>query len=376
MNSAISPHDRRRFLAILLEHEVEVEPDSIERHLRFAAELNVATAYCDRLPTSARRRVSPELLGRIEEISLEAAARNTLLLAEAAQIGKKLDEHNIMHVFIKGVALLATAYDRISSRSMSDLDLWVRPSDIDRVRRLLLDEGFNDTEGDHQTPDGGSLRDFRRPSDHEDVPLVSPDGTVLDVHRFIPDVEPIGPFDLDEVFGRASQIAVPGGAVRVPSRADTMAHICVHVMQHHLGGRTLVTRHLLDVAALLAAGGENALAPLRRSPAAVSVALSLRLLAAARAARPSALDDLLVAIAAPDSSAAARIDWLQSTALLARRLASDVRHDPSRFWNRVVPARSWMARAYGVSEQSPLIPALYVWRVLSWPVPAWRREAR
>jgi hypothetical protein len=370
--------DRREFARLLVGVESQIAAPRVADTLALAADLNVATTFCARLSRDARRGVAPDLLDRIDDVAQSSAARNTLLMAEGACISAMFDAGGIDHVFIKGAALLAGVYESLAARAMNDLDVWVRPEQLARAREILLAAGFDDSAADHPTPDGGTLRDFRSEDDHEALPLVSADGTVVDLHRHFPDVAPSGPFDFEQVLSRSVRVAVPGGAIRVAGRGDTLAHVCAHVFVHHLGGRTLVTRHLADVAALIghASVTPRQMAEYARGPAGAAVSLSIRLVRAIVAAVPTPFDDALIAFAVPTPTASRRMEHLQDSALLVRRLVRDLRDNPQRFVQRVFPDRRWMARAYGVEADSLVLPALYAWRVVSWPFPALRRDPK
>lgn len=370
--------ERRELARLLVGVDANIPADGVEATLALAAELNVATTFCARLPRPSRQGISPELLDRIDEVAQSSAARNTLLMAEAARISAMFEVGGVEHVFIKGAALLAGVYESLAARAMNDLDVWVRPGELVRARQILLDAGFDDSAADHPTPDGGTLRDFRDDDDHEALPLVSVDGTVVDLHRHFPDVPATGPFDFDAVLARSVRVSVPGGVIRVAGRGDTLAHVCAHVFVHHLGGRTLVTRHLADVAALIGHGSVTAaqVAENTRGPAGGAISLSVRVVRAVVANEPTPFDDALVAFAVPTLAAARRLERVQDGALLARRLARDLRKNPDRFVRRLFPARQWMGRAYGVEPDSVVLPALYAWRIVSWPFPGLRRDPK
>lgn len=70
--------------------------------------------------------------------------RNVKLLDEARAVSCVLNENNIPHVFIKGIALLAcNIYDSPGSRMIGDIDLLVKRPDIPKAMAVLKDFGYS-----------------------------------------------------------------------------------------------------------------------------------------------------------------------------------------------------------------------------------------
>jgi hypothetical protein len=74
--------------------------------------------------------------------------RNKNLLDEAQAISRLLQKNNIPHVFIKGIALLASdIYDSMGSRMIGDIDLLIENANIPKAMALIKDFGYSKQEG-------------------------------------------------------------------------------------------------------------------------------------------------------------------------------------------------------------------------------------
>ena len=74
--------------------------------------------------------------------SLSAAAlRNIRMMRLAERVVGKLGESGVRVMVLKGAALNATVYDQPDERLMDDLDLMVRPEDLDATFAVLESMG-------------------------------------------------------------------------------------------------------------------------------------------------------------------------------------------------------------------------------------------
>ncbi len=67
----------------------------------------------------------------------ETLARNTLLLRELARILEAFDAAGIETIVLKGAALAQTVYEDIGLRPMNDIDLLVRPEDVEKAVAIM-----------------------------------------------------------------------------------------------------------------------------------------------------------------------------------------------------------------------------------------------
>jgi hypothetical protein len=73
--------------------------------------------------------------------------RNLVQQEELRWLGQRCEERGLEPVVLKGAALLGDIYEDPGSRSMADLDLWVKPSDWEPLVKILVDAGYREVEG-------------------------------------------------------------------------------------------------------------------------------------------------------------------------------------------------------------------------------------
>ncbi len=276
-----------------------------------------------------------------------ATARNALLLSEAAEAQAALSRAGVESVVLKGPGLLVAHYPHIGARHVGDVDLLVRESDAARAEAAVRSAGAREP-APVVRYDGGAREPGERGWKGE-VGLVTPRGITLELHDRIPGGAPDGA-DVEGVLARARTVAWQGRELRIPSAGDLAAGACLHVFDHHGGAAKLVSRHLADLAVVVGAGavGWDEVAA-RVPPGTRSFALE------------ASRDLLDIGPPGPLRSAGHALRMRAGT--WAEVFSGDGLFPASAF--RVLfPARAYMARRYGVSSESRLIPLLYLWRPL------------
>ena len=286
----------------------------------------------------AGARIGGGARGALEEAYQNGAARNALLLRDAAEIQLALRGAGAESVALKGAALVAAHYPALGARHVGDLDLLVRRDDLGRVREALARLGMRQAAANPVPPP--------RPTPTTCRPSLTRGGLSCEVHLLLPGE---GDGDVEGVFSRSREISWLGRALRIPSPADLAGIACAHALSHHLSDARFRARLVADLAVLAAARRSGRGAPAHHGPA---VDAALRLVAAARAGRPGAVLPLL----------------------LGRRLEGPVRRAAGlgvtfgraarrgRLGPILVPDRAALARRHGVSAEAPLLPLLYFYR--------------
>lgn len=72
----------------------------------------------------------------------ETAAFNQMLLTEMERVVQALNEANIPVIVLKGAVLATTIYPDPALRPMSDVDLLVKPEDLEQAKKLILSLGY------------------------------------------------------------------------------------------------------------------------------------------------------------------------------------------------------------------------------------------
>jgi Uncharacterised nucleotidyltransferase len=185
------------------------------------------------------------------------SVRNLHLARELIRLAATLERGGVEALALKGPALAMTAYGGLAMRQFTDLDLLVRKSEVERAAAILLEEGY--------VPRlGYGLADLGRPGAFE-IALARMGGlTEIDLHwRLVPPYFPLA-LDGEDLWRRAVQIEIEGGAVRTLAPTDHLLYLCAHGAKHGwqaLGG-------ICDLAELISA-------PARGSSGGLSGALSI-----------------------------------------------------------------------------------------------------
>ncbi len=87
-------------------------------------------------------KASPEANQLLQSDYRIAAAHNSLHQANLDDILEQLAKHRVAATFFKGAALLVTVYPDQNSRTMSDIDLWIQPEQMELAANCLEDAGF------------------------------------------------------------------------------------------------------------------------------------------------------------------------------------------------------------------------------------------
>jgi hypothetical protein len=155
------------------------------------------------------------------------ALRNIRIMHLLEWIAGKFNEAGIPIMAFKGAALYLTLYRRPDDREMTDLDLIVKPDDVDRAMKLLEDLGYHRGEAPFREDFFpryyyevqyriGSIRPVS-------IDLHVRPFRVLRFSRFVPD---------DALWGRAVPVAIGKATVLVPAADDMLIHLAAHSAIH------------------------------------------------------------------------------------------------------------------------------------------------
>ena len=171
------------------------------------------------------------------ELTLAAGANalhNAHLSGELVRITRSFSKNGIEAIAVKGPVLAVLAYDDISIRTFTDLDLLVHSSDLARAVRILVSDGYAPT----------ATKD--RPADPE---IFGAFPTSFEARRGAVDVDvhwQVGPTrirffpDEDSLWARSVWIDFQGTRVRSFSPADQLLYLCAHAAKHGWAGLRMV----------------------------------------------------------------------------------------------------------------------------------------
>ena len=234
---------------------------------------NLEQYTTDRLPAGFARA-----LGQAYEKNRQREMR---LAAELVRLQQMLDEKGLTAAFFKGPILSIQLYGSLGLRHSRDIDLLMRPEDIEPVSQALIAEGYQARDLDFTlTP--RQQRTYYRKAHHFTFAHTKHD-FVLEAHWRLADNPHFLPPDFElKSLERARSVVFGGAEVMTFCEEDNFIYLCAHGAQH----RWFRLKWLCDIAAWLRSPQPAdwpglAEAALRRGmerPAAQAVLLAERLL--------------------------------------------------------------------------------------------------
>ncbi|HEY3452342.1 MAG TPA: nucleotidyltransferase family protein, partial [Myxococcales bacterium] len=111
-------------------------------------------------------------------------------------------------------------------RPTSDVDLLVRPQDLERATAALRQAGYREFQGPAE-----SAFDF-----HHHCSFAGPSKELVEVH-FTPACGFQSRFDVESIFERSTEVGIEGGApLPVLGLEDALVHMCAHAAHHRFEG--------------------------------------------------------------------------------------------------------------------------------------------
>jgi len=321
-----------------------------------------------------RDEVPPEILERLKVHYLRSLARNSRISREIEPFLRAVRDSGLKVVLTKGLRLASTVYPDIALRPFWDVDFFVRPDDWRAVKKILNQQGFEETP-EPGTGAGLAAGDPGRAYS----PYFRRDGLVLEFHFGVLGLHfPPGPEPMKVM--AATRIPICGTEVPALSSGTELCYLCLHAQQHSY--QKLIW--LADIAELASRPGldwDRVLEVCGSLKIRASVYHGLRL---AEALWPGSIPQEILSKLRPRAlqRAALRFFWPEAS-VAGRKASFPWPYDmPSFFslWERkspgpavrtlagvFFPPRPWLARASGIPANSPLIYYQYA-RRLSRPV--------
>jgi hypothetical protein len=197
--------------------------------------------------------------------SLQEQLRNGQRFTAAQWLRWRLELRHIVHVFrdhgidlilLKGAVLSTAAYPDSCLRSMTDIDLLVRPADAEWALRLIEAAGFRCPGRFLYVPPHDAKRSSGPAGAEVAVPLQKT-GTraCVEVHTQLESAEPWYPVPTDELWKRAEVFRWGDLQCKTLERHEFLLHLIMHLSEHHLFEHGL--RALLDVHLWIELHGET-----------------------------------------------------------------------------------------------------------------------
>ena len=188
-----------------------------------------------------------ELLREAGRTRLATAARWLRLRFELQNLVREFRRHNVGCVILKGAVLAFMAYPDSSLRSVSDLDLLVRPENLAKALELIERAGFEFPKR-FEFANPLIVKDFVVPGEEISLPFEKP-GTqaLIEVHTQLESAEPWFPVPTAEVWEHLEEADWNDLRMAVLDAHEFLFHLVLHLSRGHffsLGLRPLLDVHL------------------------------------------------------------------------------------------------------------------------------------
>ncbi len=163
----------------------------------------------------ARLGISSPLVQRLKNLHQQSWYKNQVLFQEVAKVITAFRASGIETMLLKGVPLAVLCYQDEGARPMADVDVLVKPADVQASVALLRRCGWQPEVEPRAWP----------VEPRAAWPFVDGEGRGLDLHWralrscYVPD---------DDLWAAAVPIAVRGAMTRALSSADQLLHVVVH----------------------------------------------------------------------------------------------------------------------------------------------------
>lgn len=162
--------------------------------------------------------VPPPVMEELRQELATVRAYNFFLLQELTRMTGLLEAAGVQVLAWKGPALAAIAYQDAGLRQCADLDLLVRPGQIDEAIAVLTRNGYQE-----QTVEtGGHTRNLERTA-----PKV-----VMEVHQMV--VQPYFPvpLEVEALLVTRTKVSTLAGSIPVPAPEELLLLLCIHGAKH------------------------------------------------------------------------------------------------------------------------------------------------
>jgi hypothetical protein len=139
-----------------------------------------------------------------------------------------LHDRGIDCVLLKGAALAAAVYGSFTERPMRDVDILVRPTEVERAKAALLQSGWVSS---MESPNAPSRTDT-----HHIPPLIDSHslGLVLELHRALLTEGHPFQLDIDQLFHHTEALTNSFRGARVFTPTYMLLHACIHFAYIHM----------------------------------------------------------------------------------------------------------------------------------------------
>jgi hypothetical protein len=191
--------------------------------------------------------IATGIMTRLRSLHRRCCVRQINWSAKLREILRAFSREKIPVIVLKGAALAELVYKGFGLRTMLDVDLLIKKTDLDAADEVLRRMGY--------VPDESYQSEkWYRENHHHLAPYIAPDRSfVLEVHHHIVPKGARINLTIDDFWQRARAAPVSSIPALFPSPQDLLMSICIHLSARRCFVRTL--RDLTDIAAIISVYG-------------------------------------------------------------------------------------------------------------------------
>jgi hypothetical protein len=174
--------------------------------------------------------VPANIIRRFQRAYITNAAHNLRLTGELLRLIAILEGEGIQVVPFKGPVLAELLFQNIALRQFGDLDILVRPRDVNRAKQLLLDDGY---QPEFQL--SGKIEAEYIRSEHAFQFHKSANSFVIELHWRFGARDQVFPVDPNEIWSRLERRTFQGREILSLAPEDLLLYLCVHGAKHGWG---------------------------------------------------------------------------------------------------------------------------------------------
>lgn len=258
MNSKDSiPNEIRIILAIAGNKTIELPANEEEINWEIvtetAIENSIAPVLYKNLKNNPKNNFIPrKCFSKLENAYYYSFQYNTKLYTSLSEVLKSFTNAGINAIILKGAALAETVYMDIGLRLMSDIDILISNSDIDRALNLMDVLSYKKINQIHES---GYINEFSE-AGHHHLPQLVKNNVCVELHTHI--VRQNGNYSINIVdfWQTAKTVMLAGEKVLVFSPEYQLLHLCLHLSNHFKYG-TIRLIWFYDIARLVSLHSEQ-----------------------------------------------------------------------------------------------------------------------
>ena len=157
------------------------------------------------------------------------AAANVVRFAELEAVLTALAHAGVEAVVLKGAALCSTVYPNIAERTMQDVDLLVRRSQLGLAHRCMLGLGYETSEASSERIGPFQVYTTGERGYHRQLGQFN---LIFELHWQLSSVEAYSRIDVESLWAERNPLQIGEVYAWQLSPRDTLMHVCVHLASH------------------------------------------------------------------------------------------------------------------------------------------------